>query len=42
MALMQAGRTPHDEIMKSIRLFGKHVIPYFQEKERKVLAAQKA
>ena len=42
MALMQAGRTPHDEIMKSIRLFGKHVIPYFQEKERKVPAAQKA
>ncbi len=29
LCLMQAGRIPHDAVMKSIRLFGKHVIPHF-------------
>lgn len=30
LCLMQAGRTPHDKIMKSIELFGKYVIPEFR------------
>jgi hypothetical protein len=27
---MQFGGLPHQNIMDSIRLFGKHVIPYFR------------
>ncbi len=29
LCLMQAGRIPHEAVMNSIRLFGKHVIPHF-------------
>jgi alkanesulfonate monooxygenase SsuD/methylene tetrahydromethanopterin reductase-like flavin-dependent oxidoreductase (luciferase family) len=32
MCLMQAGRIPHEKVMESIRLFGKHVIPYFNKR----------
>ena len=32
MPIFQAGRTPHEEIMTSIRLFGEQVIPRFIEK----------
>ncbi len=32
MPIFQAGRTPHEEIMTSIRLFGEQVIPRFAEK----------
>ena len=31
MCLMQAGRVPHEKVMESIRMFGEHVIPYFQK-----------
>ncbi len=33
MVCMQSGRIPHDKIMESIRLYGKHVIPHFKLKE---------
>ena len=39
MPIFQAGGIPHEKVMKSIRLFGKHVIPHFQEKERKAQQA---
>ena len=32
----------HEEVMNSLRLFGKYVIPHFQEKERKALATAQA
>ena len=35
MPIFQAGRATHKEIMNSIRLFGKYVIPHFKEKERR-------
>ena len=35
MPIFQAGRATHEEIMNSIRLFGKYVIPHFKEKERR-------
>jgi alkanesulfonate monooxygenase SsuD/methylene tetrahydromethanopterin reductase-like flavin-dependent oxidoreductase (luciferase family) len=35
MLLFQAGRTPHEGIMNSIRLYGKYVIPHFKEKEKR-------
>ena len=35
MPIFQAGRATHDEIMNSIRLFGKYVIPHFKEKEKR-------
>ena len=35
LPIFQAGRIPHEKVMQSIRLFGKYIIPYFQEKERK-------
>jgi hypothetical protein len=39
MPIFQAGRASHDEIMNSIRLFGKYVIPHFREKEKQTNAA---
>jgi alkanesulfonate monooxygenase SsuD/methylene tetrahydromethanopterin reductase-like flavin-dependent oxidoreductase (luciferase family) len=30
LAFMQIYRIPHQKVMDSIRLFGKHVIPYFK------------
>ena len=35
MPIFQAGRATHKEVMNSIRLFGKYVIPHFKEKERR-------
>ena len=35
LTIMQVGRVPHEKIMNSIRLFGKYVIPHFQDRERK-------
>ena len=35
MPIFQAGRATHEEIMNSIRLFGKYVIPHFKEKENR-------
>lgn len=32
--IMQAGRLPHDKIMESIRLFGKHVLPEFKRRDK--------
>ena len=34
MPIFQAGGIPHEKVMQSIRLFGKHVIPHFQQKEK--------
>jgi hypothetical protein len=31
--LMATETVPHDKVMKSIELFGKHVIPAFKEAE---------
>ena len=39
LPLFQAGRIPHENIMKNIRLFGKYVVPHFQEKEKKAARA---
>ena len=30
--LLQAGRTTHDQVLRSIELIGKHVIPRFESK----------
>ena len=35
MPIFQAGHATHQEVMNSIRLFGKYVIPHFQEKEKR-------
>jgi len=35
MPIFQAGRATHEEIMNSIRLFGKYVIPHFIEKDKR-------
>lgn len=29
LCLMQAGEIPHEAVLRSIELFGKHVIPHF-------------
>lgn len=39
---LQVGSVTHQEVMNSLRLFGKYVIPHFQEKERKALASAQA
>jgi hypothetical protein len=31
--LLQAGRTTHDQVMRSIELIGRHVIPRFADRE---------
>ena len=36
---LQVGSVAHQEVMNSLRLFGKYVIPHFQEKERKTQAS---
>jgi len=33
ITFQQMGRIPHDRVMKSIRLFGEEIIPYFKAKE---------
>ena len=35
MCSMQQGPTTHEEAMTTLRLFGKYVIPHFQEKEKR-------
>ena len=35
MPIFQAGRASHEEVMNSIRLFGRYVIPHFREKEKR-------
>jgi alkanesulfonate monooxygenase SsuD/methylene tetrahydromethanopterin reductase-like flavin-dependent oxidoreductase (luciferase family) len=35
MPIFQAGHATHQEVMNSIRLFGKYVIPHFREKEKR-------
>ena len=42
LPIFQAGSIPHEKVMQSIRLFGKHVIPYFREKERQAQGPQAA
>ncbi len=40
MPLFQVGTVTHQEVMNSLRLFGKYVIPHFQEKEQKATATE--
>ncbi len=35
MPIFQAGHATHQEVMNSIRLFGKYIIPHFREKEQR-------
>lgn len=42
MPIFQAGRATHEEIMNSIRLFGKYVIPHFKEKDKRNQKAHKS
>lgn len=35
MPLFQVGPVTHDEVMETLRLFGKHVIPHFKDKARR-------
>jgi alkanesulfonate monooxygenase SsuD/methylene tetrahydromethanopterin reductase-like flavin-dependent oxidoreductase (luciferase family) len=39
MPIFQAGHATHQEVMNSIRLFGKHVIPHFKDKEQRAARA---
>lgn len=39
LCLMQCGRLDHKHIMRSLELFGKHIIPHFKAKERRKQAA---
>jgi len=42
MPLFQVGPITHPEVMTTLRLFGKHVIPHFEEVERKAKAGAAA
>lgn len=35
MPIFQAGHASHEEVMNSIRLFGRYVIPHFRDKEKR-------
>ena len=35
MPLFQVGPVTHEEVIESLRLFGKYIIPHFKEKARK-------
>ena len=35
LSLLVSPNTTHDDAMQTLRLFGKYVIPYFKEKEKK-------
>ena len=35
MPIFQAGHATHEEVMNSLRLFGKYVIPHFRQKEQR-------
>ena len=39
MPLFQVGPVSHEEVMESLRLFGKYIIPHFQDKAKKAQAA---
>ena len=39
MPLFQVGPSTHEEVMESLRLFGKYVVPHFAAKEKKAAAA---
>ena len=39
MPIFQAGHATHKEVMNSIKLFGKYVIPHFRQKDQKARAA---
>ena len=41
MPIFQAGHATHEEVMNSIRLFGRYVIPHFREKEKRAEALAK-
>ncbi len=36
---LQVGGVTHQEVMNTLRLFGKYVIPHFREKEKKIQTA---
>ena len=38
MPLFQVGPITHQEVMETLRLFGRHVIPHFQEEAKKQAA----
>lgn len=38
MPIFQAGHATHEEVLNSIRLFGKYIIPHFREKEKRAKA----
>jgi alkanesulfonate monooxygenase SsuD/methylene tetrahydromethanopterin reductase-like flavin-dependent oxidoreductase (luciferase family) len=38
MPIFQAGHATHEEVLNSIRLFGKYIIPHFREKEDRAKA----
>lgn len=42
MPIFQAGPATHEEVLNSLRLFGKYVIPHFKEKKRRAQAATAA
>ena len=42
LPIFQAGSIPHEKVMQSIRLFGKHVIPHFREKAKRAQEAAAA
>ena len=42
MPIFQAGPATHQEVLTSLRLFGKYFIPHFKEKERRAQAATAA
>ena len=39
MPIFQAGHATHKEVMNSIKLFGKYVIPHFRQKDQKARSA---
>ena len=39
MPLFQVGPVTHEEVMESLRLFGKYIIPHFRDKAKKAEAA---
>ena len=39
MPLCQVGPVTHEAVMESLRLYGKYVIPHFQQKAKKARAA---
>ena len=42
MPIFQAGYATNEEVMNSIRLFGKYVIPHFREKDKRQQAAEQS